>query len=146
MAARQSKQIILAIDGSDAALSRILQYARSGRWREDQLILVAIVPRPVEPFFYEPQWFGKTISPEEFQALKERLLQCCEQLVADGYRVSIELIHGDDPRGVRAAVMDLNPHLVVTPRVVRARNLLKLCRMSLHSFLVDTLPCPVLVL
>lgn len=146
MEAHQSKKIILAVDGSDAALSRILQYASSGQWREDQLILVAIVPRPVELFFYEPQWFGKTISPEEFQALKERLQQCCEQFVADGYRVSVELIHGDDPRGVKAAVMDLNPDLVVTPRVVRARNLLKLFRLSLHSFLVDALPCPVLVL
>ncbi len=140
-----SQRIILAFDGSDAALNRILQNVRLTQWREDQLILVAIVPRPVELFCYEPQWFAKTISFEEFHSLRARLQRCVEQLVADGYKANLQLMHGDDPHGVSASLMDLNPGLVVTPRATRAMGLLSRFGLSTTSFLINALACPVLV-
>lgn len=145
MEATRRRQIILAVDGSNDALTRILGGVGLQEWRDDQLILVAITPRPVEVRFYEPQYFERTISPEDFESIKGRLQRCCENLVAEGYEARFEVMHRDDPRGLKAMLMALTPSLVITHRPLHSRTFLDRFRPSNCSYLIDLLPCQILV-
>lgn len=141
----KSQRIVLATDGSSAQLVRLLEGAELSQWHEDRLILVAIAYRPVAMHFYEPQFFRKSNSPDEFEAMKQRLAHCCEQLSAQGYLVRAEVIYRDDFREVQQALRALNPDLVVTSRSFASPMPWSWFRSPDHSFLIDASPCPVMV-
>ena len=143
---KKIQRIVLATDGSSVQLGRLLGEAKLTQWHEDQLILVAIAARPVEAHIYEPQFFRKSISPDEFEAMKQRLEQCCEQLSAQGYQVTAHVIYSDDFREVQQALQALDPDLVVTPRSLVSPIPWRWFSSRDHSFLIDASPCQVLII
>jgi glycine/D-amino acid oxidase-like deaminating enzyme len=142
---KKIQQIVLATDGSSEQLGRLLGEAKLTQWHEDQLILVAIAARPVEAHIYEPQFFRKSISPDEFEAMKQRLGQCCEQLSTEGYQATTHVIYREDFREVQQALQALSPDLVVTHRSLARPIPWRWLSSPDHSFLIDASPCPVLV-
>lgn len=140
------KNIILAFDGSVAGLSVLLNTEKLTAWRDEYLLLTAIIPRPVQSCVYEPDFFNPSISVDEFEDIQNRLDEARGNLLAHGYKVSVKLGYLDSRTAVSQFLRDLDPDLVVTTLGTRKWRHSRWRKQSIASYVIETSPCETLIL
>lgn len=143
--AHGNQTIILVTDGSSAELTTLLDRANLMPWRKNKFVLAAIVPRPVDARFYEPQFFNRTISEEEVESVKRRLRHACEQLLIDGCQADVEIIYQDNPFDVTYALKALHPNLIVGLRPANRWTPWGCLKLMSRADLIKLSPCPVML-
>lgn len=137
--------IILLTDGSSAELTTLLNRANLMPWRKEKFVLAAIVPRPVDARFYEPQFFKRTISEEEVESVKKRLQHACEQLLIAGCQADVEIIYQDNSFEVTNALKALHPDLIVGLRPANRWNPWGCLNLMSRADLIKLSPCPLML-
>ena len=140
------KNIILAFDGSVAGLSVLLNTEKLTAWRNEHLLLTAIIPRPVQSCVYEPDFFNPSISVDEFEDIQNRLDEARGNLLAHGYKVSVKSGYLDSRTAVSQFLRDLDPDLVVTTLGTRKWRHSRWRKQSIASYVIESSPCETLIL
>ena len=139
------KNVILAFDGSAAGLTALLNTEKLQSWRDNDLLLMVIVPRPVQSCVYEPDFFNSSISVDEFEEIKNRLHKGRDHLSTQGFKVNVKLGYLDSRAAITQFLNDLNPDLLVTTRNTRKWRCSRWRKESLASFVIDASPCATLI-
>ena len=127
-------------------LQDLLNTEKLQSWRDNDLLLMVIVPRPVQSCVYEPDFFNSSISIDAHEDIRARLTQGHEHLSKRGFDVKVKIVYQDSESTVTQALQALNPDLLVAVRSARYQKRWPWLKSSSSSFLVDVSPCPVLIL
>lgn len=140
------QNIIVVFDGSSAALDALLKTEKLLTWREDQVWLMAIIPRPVQACLYEPDFFHPSISMAAHEDIKERLNQGHDHFIKRDFDLKTDIVYRDAKNTVTQALQALSPDLLVAVRPSHSQKSWPWCHGITPSFLVDVSPCAVLIL